>query len=42
MVLEDVINELVSIEAARDVYKVAINPESLVIDEDETKKLRIA
>ncbi|HJP36036.1 MAG TPA: hydantoinase B/oxoprolinase family protein, partial [Gammaproteobacteria bacterium] len=40
MVLEDVINELVSIEAARDIYKVAIDPESQTIKEGETRKLR--
>jgi N-methylhydantoinase B/oxoprolinase/acetone carboxylase alpha subunit len=40
MVLEDVINELVSIEAAREIYKVAINPETQMINQDETRKLR--
>ena len=42
MVLEDVINELVSVEAAREVYKVAIDLESRTIDEEETSKLRVA
>jgi len=40
MVREDVENELVSIEAARDVYKVAIDPATLQIDEAATRRLR--
>jgi len=40
-VLEDVyINELVTIETARDVYKVAIDPARRQIDQDRTKALR--
>ena len=40
MVLEDVINELVSVEAAREIYKVAIDLENRTILGDETKELR--
>ena len=40
MVQEDVKNRLVTLEAARDVYKVAIDPNTLKIDVDETKRLR--
>ena len=36
----DVLDGLVSIERARDVYKVQIIPETLEIDEDTTLKLR--
>jgi N-methylhydantoinase B/acetone carboxylase, alpha subunit len=36
----DVLNELVSIQAARDVYLVAIDPETLGIDHEATKALR--
>lgn len=39
-VLEDVRNELVSIQMAKDVYKVAIDPEKLQVIEDETQRLR--
>lgn len=39
-VLEDVRNELVSIQMAKEVYKVAIDPEKLRIIEDETQRLR--
>ncbi len=42
MVLEDVINELVSIKAAREIYKVDIDPKTQTINEDETSKLRAA
>ena len=42
MVLEDVINELVSIKAAREIYKVEIDLETKTINEVETKKLRAA
>jgi N-methylhydantoinase B/oxoprolinase/acetone carboxylase alpha subunit len=34
------INEFVSLEAAREVYKVAIDPVTRQIDEDQTKALR--
>jgi len=40
LVREDVENELVSIEAARNVYKVAIDPVSLRVDEKATQALR--
>jgi N-methylhydantoinase B/oxoprolinase/acetone carboxylase alpha subunit len=36
----DVINEFISIEKARDVYRVAIDPVSLTVDEKKTKALR--
>jgi N-methylhydantoinase B len=36
----DVLNELVSLEMARNAYKVAINPETFEIDREETRKLR--
>jgi hypothetical protein len=34
------INELVTIEAARDVYKVVIDPATKKIDAEKTKALR--
>ena len=39
-VREDVIKEFVSIKAARDIYKVAINPKTLEIDREVTQVLR--
>ncbi|WP_222184686.1 hydantoinase B/oxoprolinase family protein [Geminicoccus harenae] len=39
-VLEDVLDEYISIEAARDVYGVAIDPASMTIDEAQTSRLR--
>ncbi len=39
-VREDVHNELVSIEAARDIYKVVLDPNTLEIDYESTKALR--
>ena len=36
----DVKNELVSIEAARDIYKVVLDPETLEIDDAATRRLR--
>ena len=39
-VQEDVLNELVSIAKAREMYRVAIDPNTLTIDYDETKRLR--
>jgi len=39
-VREDVMNELVSAERAREVYKVAIDPVTFEIEEEETKALR--
>jgi N-methylhydantoinase B len=41
MVREDVENELVSLQAARDVYKVAIDPATLKLDEAATRSLRM-
>jgi N-methylhydantoinase B len=40
MVRKDVKNELVSVDMARNVYKVAIDPQSLAIDWPETRRLR--
>ena len=39
-VREDVENELVSLQAARDVYKVVIDPSTQRIDESATRALR--
>jgi N-methylhydantoinase B len=39
-VLADVRNELVSVQMAREVYKVAIDPEKMQILEEETERLR--
>jgi N-methylhydantoinase B len=36
----DVINKFVSLEKAREIYKVAINPKTLQIDLEETRILR--
>jgi N-methylhydantoinase B len=36
----DVVNEFVTVEAARRIYGVAIDPHSLEIDEEETERLR--
>ncbi|MDP6427463.1 MAG: hypothetical protein QGH73_07525 [Rhodospirillales bacterium] len=40
MVREDLRNELVSVETARDVYKVVIDPVTFEIDDKETRALR--
>ncbi len=40
MVLNDVLEGYISFESARSDYKVAIDPKTLEIDEEETKKLR--
>ena len=40
MVLTDVLEGYVSLESARSDYKVAIDPKTFEIDEDETRKLR--
>jgi len=40
MVREDVENELVSLAAARDVYKVVIDPVTCQIDVEATRALR--
>ncbi len=42
MVREDVIDELVSIQAARDIYKVVLDPSTLAIDYEATNALRSA
>lgn len=39
-VLRDVLDDYVSIDAARNVYKVAINPDTMSIDSSETSLLR--
>ena len=39
-VLADVVSGLVSVERARDVYRVAVDAEKLVVDEVETSRLR--
>lgn len=40
MVLNDVLEGYISLESARSDYKVAIDPKTLEIDEEETRKLR--
>ncbi len=40
MVRDDVENQLVSLEAARDIYKVALDPATFKIDEKQTRALR--
>ena len=40
-VRRDVIDEIVSLESARDIYGVVINPETLEVDKVLTEKLRI-
>jgi N-methylhydantoinase B len=40
LVREDVENELVSLQAAREVYKVALDPRTLAVDEAQTRRLR--
>jgi len=40
MVREDVENELVSLDAAKNIYRVDIDPVTLQVDERATKKLR--
>ncbi len=39
-VRRDVKNELVSVDMARDIYKVVLNPDTLAIDHEATTKLR--
>ena len=39
-VLEDVLNELVTLVTAANVYRVAIDPETMTIDRQETQRLR--
>ena len=40
MVREDVVSELVSLEAARTIYRVALYPHTLAVDRDGTRALR--
>ena len=40
MVALDVKNEMVSVEAARKIYGVAVDPVTFAVDEAETKRLR--
>jgi 5-oxoprolinase (ATP-hydrolysing) len=40
LVLDDVLDGFTSVEQARDVYLVAIDPDALTLDEDETARLR--
>ena len=42
MVREDVVNELVSLQAAREVYRVVLEPQTLAIDAGATRALRAA
>lgn len=39
-VLRDVEDDIVSIDAARSIYRVAINPETLTLDSEATRELR--
>ena len=39
-VLRDVLDDYVSIDAARDVYRVAINSDTMTVDQPETRRLR--
>ena len=39
-VLEDVLDEKVSLAGAREQYSVAIDPETLAVDDEETLRLR--
>ena len=40
VVRDDVINELLSVEVARDIYRVSIDEDSFEIDHEETDRLR--
>jgi N-methylhydantoinase B len=40
LVLNDVVQGYVSLEAAREEYKVAIDPKTFEVDEERTRKLR--
>ncbi len=40
MVREDVENELVTLQAAQDVYKVVIDAKTLTVDQEATERLR--
>jgi N-methylhydantoinase B/oxoprolinase/acetone carboxylase alpha subunit len=41
LVLSDLIDDYISVESARDFYGVAIDPSTLTVDYEETKKLRM-
>jgi N-methylhydantoinase B len=40
-VRDDVLNELLSVAAAREIYKVVVDPETLEIDHAESDRLRL-
>jgi N-methylhydantoinase B len=42
LVLHDVLDELLSVEKARDSYGVIIDPENLTVDHEQTRALREA
>ncbi|MDP2645115.1 MAG: hydantoinase B/oxoprolinase family protein [Desulfobacterales bacterium] len=42
LVCRDVKYEYISVEAARDIYKVAVDPETFEVDPEETRRLRSA
>ena len=42
LVLDDVLDGFTSLEQAREIYRVAIDPETLTLDEEETARLRAA
>jgi acetophenone carboxylase len=39
-VVQDVVDEVISAETARDIYKVAFDPETLRVEHEETQRLR--
>jgi len=39
-VREDALNELVSLQVAKDVYKVVLDPVTLMVDQEKTRVLR--
>ena len=41
-VREDVVNELVALRVAREVYRVVLDPATLVVDPEGTRALRAA
>jgi N-methylhydantoinase B len=41
-VLDDVVNGKVSLQRARDVYGVAVDPDAMTVDREETRRLRLA
>ena len=42
LVLDDVLDGFTSLEQAREIYRVAIDPETMTLDEEETARLRAA